>query len=380
MDAERQPERPQRGGLLLGRILGVPVRVSMAWVVVAVLLIIVYAPLARARVPGLSVTGSYFAAVGFIALLLVSVLLHELGHAVAAQRHGIGVRGMTLWMLGGYTELEHEPRTPRSDLFVSLAGPVVSLLLGGVGLALFSMLDAPSVLRELTFQFTFANLGVGVFNLLPGLPLDGGVLVRAGVWRISGSRDRATVAAGWCGRVIAVAVIASGVVIGYLRLGSNVGVLFTIAVGAFLWMGATRAIQAGTLAVRLPMLNARSLARPAITAAADLPLAEAIRRAQAAEARAIVVVDGTGRAAGLVAGHAAAAVPEQRRPWIPVSSVSRSVEPGMIIPADLAGEPLLHALHAHPATEYLVGEIDRVVGVLVATDVADTLDPKGSIR
>jgi hypothetical protein len=81
-----------------------------------------------------------------------------------------------------------------------------------------------------------------------------------------------------------------------------------------------------------------------------------------------------------VTEHAVAATPEERRPWIPVSSVARTLEPGMIIPADLTGEGLLRAMQACPATEYVVSDADHVVGVLVAGDVAQTLDPKGNPR
>lgn len=363
----------------MARILGVPLHVSPAWLLIAVVLVALYAPAIGDRVPGIGLAGSYAVAAAFVGLLLVSVLLHEIGHALAALRLGVGVTGMTLWMLGGFTELEHEPRTPGADFLVAAAGPAVSFLLGGVGLGALAVLPDPGVGRELAFQFAFTNLAVAVFNLLPGLPLDGGQLVRAGVWRLSGNRDTGTVAAGWGGRVVAVAVICLAAVSGYLG-ASTTGLLLTVLVGAFLWTGASRALRSARLNRRLPHLHARALARPALLVPADLPLAEATRRAEEAGARAVVVCDAAGTPTGIVSGHAAAAVPAARRPWVPVSSVARSTAPGTVLPAHLSGEPLLRALQAHPAPEYLVVDDDRVVGVVVDTDVAAALQHQGSLR
>jgi Zn-dependent protease len=381
MADNRRPAPGARRGLRIGRLFGVPIYVSATWLIIAVVIVAGYAPLVQERLPELSAGAAYLTAFGFVVLLFLSVLLHELGHAVAALRLGVGVRAMTLWMLGGYTEMERDPRTPGGEFAVAAAGPAVSFVLGVAGLVGLAFLD-DGVARELALQVTWSNLAVALFNLLPGLPLDGGSLVRSLVWKIAGNREAGTVAAGYAGRGVAVLVIVGGLA---LALGdspslSQLGLVFTIMVGIFLWFGASQSIRAGRLSRRLPMLDARRLARPALTVPADLPLAEALRRARAAGARGLVVVDPDGTATGVVAEHAATAVPEDRRPWVPVSSVARTLEPGMIVPADLTGEGLLQALRTHPTTEYLVSEADRVVGVLVTTDVAETLDPKGSTR
>jgi len=380
MDENRRPAPTPRRGLQIGRILGIPVYVSATWLVIALVIVVGYAPLVQVRLPELSTVAAYATALGFVVLLFASVLLHELGHAVTAQRLGVRVRAMTLWMLGGYTEMEREPRTPAGEFLVAVAGPIVSFALGILGLIGVVTLDG-GVAHELAVQVAFSNLSVAVFNMLPGLPLDGGSLVRAAVWKLAGNREAGTVAAGYSGRVVAVLVIAGGLA---LALGSGnlsqIGLIFTLMVGVFLWFGASQSIRAGRLSRRLPMLDARQLARPALTVPPDLPLAEALRRAQDASARALVVVDTDGTATGVVAEHAATAVPAERRPWVPVSSVARTLEPGMIVPADLTGEGLLRALRTHPTTEYLVSEADRVIGVLVTADVAETLDRKGSTR
>ncbi|HEV2089422.1 MAG TPA: site-2 protease family protein, partial [Cryptosporangiaceae bacterium] len=246
MVAERAEEQGARRGLRIGRILGVPVYVSAAWLVMAVLLIAIYAPVVQGRLAGISVSRAYLVAAAFVGLLLASVLAHELGHAVTAKRLGIRVRAMTLWMLGGYTELEREPSTPAGEFLVAVAGPAVSLALGAAGIAAAVVTPAGGTAHELAVQFALSNVLVGVFNLLPGLPLDGGSLVRAGLWRLTGDRHGATIASGWTGRAVAVLVLAGGVALSTTR--SSTGVLLTIVVGLFLWMGASRAIRAGRLA------------------------------------------------------------------------------------------------------------------------------------
>ncbi|MCW2503032.1 MAG: peptidase [Actinomycetia bacterium] len=382
MDPTPPPPRADRKGLRIGVVAGVPVYVSATWLVIAVFIVIGYQPIVAARLPSISSTAAYVTAFGFVIVLFVSVLLHELGHALVALRLGIRVRAMTLWMLGGYTEMEREPSSPRDEFAVAAAGPAVSLLVGALSAVGVLALPDGTIARELVFQSAVSNLSVAVFNLLPGLPLDGGSLVRAAIWRIAGNRDTGTVAGGWAGRVVAVLVIAAGVfpaLFGARGLGGT-SLLLTLAVGIFLWFGASQAIQLGTMSARLPSLRPRELVRPSLNVPADLPLAEALRRARDAGARGLVVVDSAGSASAVVTEHAVAATPEERRPWIPVGSVARTLEPGMIIPADLTGEGLLQAMRACPATEYVVSEADHVVGVLVAGDVAQTLDPRGNTR
>jgi CBS domain-containing protein len=226
-----------------------------------------------------------------------------------------------------------------------------------------------------------SNLTVAVFNILPGLPLDGGSLVRAAVWRLGADRVQGTIVAGWGGRVVAAIVLLSGVALALSGRGpTSVGLLLTVAVGVFLWVGATQSIRAAQLTARMPDLDARRLVRPSLVVLGDLPLAEAMRRATEAGARGLVVTDGTGAATAVVSEHAVEATPVERRPWVSVAAVARTLQPGMIIPADLTGENLLRAMRACPSAEYVVNDGDRVLGVLVAGDVVHTLDPKGTIR
>jgi CBS domain-containing protein len=146
--------------------------------------------------------------------------------------------------------------------------------------------------------------------------------------------------------------------------------LWVVAIAAFIWIGAGQSIRATKFRERLPALQARRLARRAISVPAGTPLAEAIRQADESKARAVVVVDHDNKPIAIVNEAAVMATPPQRRPWIDAGSMARTIEPAMILNADLAGMALLEAIRRAPASEYLlVDETGQVVGVLAARDL-----------
>jgi CBS domain-containing protein len=147
-------------------------------------------------------------------------------------------------------------------------------------------------------------------------------------------------------------------------------VLLAGMVALFLWTAASSALQSARARSSLPALVARKLARRALAVPDDLPLAEAVRRAREAEAGSLITVTGAGRPIGLVSEAALVATPEERRPWVAVSTVARTIEPGMSLPATIEGEQLVRAMADMPAHEYLLVEDDgSVYGVLSALDV-----------
>jgi CBS domain-containing protein len=189
---------------------------------------------------------------------------------------------------------------------------------------------------------------------------------------VTGRPGQATVVAAWAGRVLAVLVLVAGFAI-LARQGSQAqlfDLIWLAVIAAFMWAGATQALRATRVRERLPALQARALARRAIAIPASLPLAEAIRRADAAQARALVVVDHEDRPIAIVNETAVMATPPQRRPWIDAGSLARTIDPGLILPADLSGMALIEAVRRNPASEYLLVEPSgQVYGVLAAADL-----------
>ena len=353
----------------IARPFGIPVFVSPYWFLIAGVFIVLYARGLDHSVPA---NLRYVVAAAFVVLLYASVLVHELSHSVVARGFGLPVRRILLYPLGGFSEIEREPPTPGREFLVSAAGPLISLVLAAIGFGLARAFQPTGVPGVLLSQLVVANLLVGLFNLLPGLPLDGGRMLRAGVWKLTGRPSSATVAAAWAGRGLAVLVLLVPLVL-FLRTGSQVQVfdaLWLAVIAAFMWTGATQSLRASRVRERLPGVQARLLARRAIPVPSSLPLAEAIRRADAAQARALVIVDHEDRPIAIVSEAAVMATPVQRRPWVDAGSLARTLDPGLVLSADLSGMALIEAVRRSPASEYLLVEPSgQVFGVLAAADL-----------
>lgn len=365
------PEAAVRGGVRVGRVLGVPVLVSPTWLLFAAFVVLTYGPALTDR---FGTTRAYVGAAAFAVLLLLSVLLHEIGHCVVARAFGLPVRSITITFLAGLTEITEPPQTPAREYAVAVIGPLVSLLLAGLGLASLPLFAPDSLPFLLAAIVAISNGLVAGFNLLPGLPLDGGRVLRAAVWKVTGDPDRSTRVAAWAGRVVAVVVVPV-LLLGVLPATgvstASVGtVLFTALIAGFIYVGASASLQRAKYLERLPRASVAALARPALEVAGDLPLAEAVRRAQASGLRAIVVRDSAGGLQGVVSEASVLATPEERRPWVTVDTVARRVEDGLVLDPALEGEALLAAMRATPASEYVVPDPTGPVRVLVTADVA----------
>jgi len=367
--APRPRTRPP-GTFKVGTIAGSDVLVSSSWFIVAALIAVAVSPRVDAVQPGLGAL-KYLAGFAFAVALYLSVLLHEASHALMARRYGYPVTSITLHFLGGMTQIEGEARRPRQEFWIAVVGPLTSLAVCGAAFALL-LLDPQGLLRMVVEGLAVANLFVGVLNLVPGLPLDGGRVLKSLVWGATGDVHRGTIVAAWGGR--ATAVLVMGWPLLQARLTGQQPALLDFVlffvVASFLWAGATAAMVNARMRSRLPHLVARDLARRTLAVPDDLPLAEAVRRAQEAHAGSIVTVTGSGRPVGVVSEAALLATPEERRPWVAVSTVARGLEGGLRLPATITGEDLVVAISRTPAREYVLVEEDgSIYGVLSTADV-----------
>lgn len=360
---------PRGGGVRLGRVAGIDVNVTNSWFLIVGLLALLIAPSIQDVAPGLG-NWAYLAGAALAVLLYVSVLLHEISHALAARAFKMPVRSINLHFLGGATEIEGEAATPWREFVIAVVGPITSLLIGGFAWLLVDLFEK-GLLHFAVAALATANLIVGVLNLVPGLPLDGGRVLQSVVWGVTRRRTLGVIVAAWGGRLTAItAMLYPALLPAFGRSPDVIDYLFGFMIGAFLWAGATQALVLARLRSKLPGLQARKLARSAIGVPADLPVAEAVRRAQEAHAGSLVVVTPDGRPAGIVNEAAVRSTPSERQPWLSCGDLARRVDDGLLLNADLAGEALLRAMNRTPATEYLVTEADgSIYGVLVATDV-----------
>lgn len=379
------PKPPRRrrdpgGGLLMGRPFGVPVYVAPSWFLVAALITWVFGGQLDRVLPELGAL-RYLVSLFFAVAFYASVLVHELAHTVAALRFKLPVRRIQLQFFGGVSEIEKEAETPGREFVLAFVGPLLSLVLSGLFYLAMLAVEPGTVPGVLLAGLMISNLIVAAFNLLPGLPLDGGRMLRAVVWKITGRPMSGTVAAAWVGRALAVSVLIGLPLLtqsGALgETQDNIGGMDTVTdallaaiLAAIIWTGAGNSLRMARLREHLPELKARSLTRRAVPVETGTPLSEALRRANDAGARALVVVDANGEPLSLVREAAIVGVPEHRRPWVAVSGLAQDITDGMRVSAELAGEPLLDVLRATPATEYLVVEDSgEIYGVLSAADV-----------
>ncbi len=360
---------------MIARPFGVPVDVTPAWFLVAALITWGFGETVEQLVPGLG-PWRYAVSLAFALLLYLSVFVHELSHTVVALRSGLPVRRISLHVLGGVSEIERPAQTPGREAGIALAGPLVSLLLAALGLLAAELFEPGSVARLLARALMLSNLLVGLFNLLPGLPLDGGRVLSAAVWAATGRRHTGTVVAGHLGRALALSLLGVPFLVAQLR-GTDVSLvdlLWAVLLGAFIWVGASQAILQGGVQQRLPAVSARALTRRAIPVRPDLPLGEALRQAHRSGAGGLVVVDADGVPMGLVSEHQVRSVPAERHPWVAVGDLSRRLSPELTLRADLAGQELVTTMTSHPAGEYLVVEANGdIYGTLAAADVEHAL-------
>lgn len=368
-DEQRAPAYPP-GTFRVGTIGGVDILVRSSWIFVALLLSYLFAPEVDHVQPGLG-SWKYVAGLVYAVLLYLTVLLHEMSHALMAKRYGLPVRWITLSFLGGMTTIDGEAEDAAQQFKIAVVGPLTSLLVGAVAVGIAFLVDGGLVGLAVD-GIAFANLVIGALNLVPGLPLDGGRVLQALVWRRTGDPHRGTVVAAQAGRVVAVIALAWPLLftIATHRRPDFLDYALAWIVAVFLWTGATSAITSVRIRSRLPALQARSLARRAIAVPEDLSVAEAVRRANEEGAGGIVLHTGDEQLSGLVSQVALTSTPPDRRPWQPISSVSRTMEDGLVLSADLTGEALIRAISRTPATEYLLVEGDgSVFGVLSTSDV-----------
>lgn len=355
------------GGLLLFRFGGVPVLISPSWWLGAVAVIVLYAPLVTRFLPGAGAVTSIVLAAAFAVLLGVSVLAHELGHCVVALRLGLPVRRVRLFLLGGLSEITRTPRRPSHEGIVALAGPVVSILLAVLCGTVLLLLPSEGPLWLLVAECAVANTVVALFNLLPGLPLDGGRMLRAGVWALSGRRvagTRAAVVGGWlvAGLLVLWAMwgLATESPDRWLRLGVCALTAWFVIAGAGGELAAEqrRAWPEG--------LRLNDLVRPILQLPAESPVAAAL---VAAAGRGVVLVRADGVAVGLLDQVAAERLAQQS-PNSPAEQAAEPIRPESVLLDSEPGEDIAERVQETPAWQFLVvNQEGRPAGVLRREDL-----------
>ena len=377
-------------GLVVGRVAGAPVVVDAWWPLGALVLAAVYVPTASrvARPLGdLAASGVptgvvvLLMTVAFVVLLLGSVALHEVAHALVARAHGHAVRSVTLTAWGGRTTYDPRGTTPRSHLLTALAGPAVNLVLALVLGATAVVLGSSSASRgagvvvQVLVAGAAANAVVAVVNLVPALPYDGGAVLEAVIWRLTRSRPtavRVAAASGYGLAVSLVVVLAAWWFLADVR-PSPLVLTWGLVLAALVGHGAARAAPGAAVPARAATLDPARLVRPVTVVDPDATIDDALSTLLADGVRAVVVPDALGRPIAWADGAALAAVPSERRDGH-VLEAATALSPAAPVDASLTGLDLFEAVRALAAAPVLVAERHgRVVGLIVVAEVVATL-------
>lgn len=371
----------------IGRALGIPIHVHASWFLVFFFvtwsMATGYLP---ETLPGLS-TPRYWGMGGIAALLLfLSVLLHELGHSYVALRYQIPIKQITLFIFGGMAHMGKEPPSPRAECLIALAGPIVSLILGagclGGAMALESLLPRSGTqgLVVLGSLLGMVNVQLGLFNLIPGFPLDGGRVLRAGLWAWNKDFNRATRQAALMGIGFGVAL---GLIGAALMVGARSGALgqstatnggWLIFIGAFLFSAALAGKRQASVRTPLTSVTVREvMAHHVVTLLPDMSVQDAVDQYFVAHGFGGFPVCEEGHVLGVVTVENVHAVPSALWPWRRVRDIMHPASPAFFIPPDWSVMQAMDYMVQGGCDLLVVMENKEIVGLVTRSGLTQFL-------
>jgi Zn-dependent protease/CBS domain-containing protein len=364
-------------GIPMGRIAGI--RVAASWtllIVVALLVLGLAGGVFPREYPGLAASWYLVAALAGAALFLVSLLAHELAHALVARRAGVHVESITFWLFGGVARLGGDAGTPTAALWIALVGPLTSLALAGVFAAAASGLrgaGAPAVVAGVPGWLAWTNLGLALFNLLPGAPLDGGRVLRALLWLRSGDPNRSALTAARAGRALGIVLVGLGILQIFSGLGASG--LWIAFIGWFLGGAARAEEQLATARETLAGVRVRDAMTPdpvAVPSSATVAqvLVEMTTRLRFTS---LPVLDDQGVLVGLVTLRRLREVPPERRATTRLAEVACPRQDLVTVAPDEPLADLVGRVSAAEDGRALVLDGERLVGIVSPTDIMRAL-------
>jgi Zn-dependent protease len=267
--------QPPSGSIRLARVAGVPVYLDRTWLILGAF--IAWTGWRSGGDLGFTSGTALAYAAWLVVSILVAVLGHEVAHAVAGRALGFRVHRIVATLWGGHTAYDGTGATPGRAAVIAVSGPVANAVLAAMGALAVAVLPQPWT--EFAYWFFIINLLLAGFNLLPGLPLDGGQIVQSLIWMLSGRRDLGLVVAGWCGRVLAAAVVFSFGLLPVVRSGGEVdiiSVVLALVMGWILWTGATAALRRAPFERLLDQLDPDEVIEPAGLVEATTPVGQLV--------------------------------------------------------------------------------------------------------
>jgi Zn-dependent protease/CBS domain-containing protein len=361
----------------LGRISGI--RIGVNWSVLVIVALLAYGlavgqfPAAAPRRP----VAEYVAAAVVTAVAYMgSLLAHELAHSLVARRNGLQVEGITLWLLGGVSRLQGEVADPGAEVRIAGVGPLVSLLLGGAFLLLAWLVHAAGVRGVLVAALAWLggiNVLLAVFNVIPAAPLDGGRLLRAVLWRITGDRLKATEWSARSGQVFGWALVVIGVYLVLVR--RNYSWLWFILLGWFLISAATAESRQAELQSRLRTVPVWQIMTPdPVTVPASATVAQFLTDYLPRHRHSAFPVVNGGQTTGLVTVHRASQVPASEQGNTTLGDVACPLADVARATPDEPAADVLPRLNECSDRRALVFTGDHLAGIISPTDISRALE------
>lgn len=334
------PQAPPPSGLRIGRIFGIPIYLHSSWFIIFALITLSLATQFTASHPHWGPQQRWMLGIITSLLFFASVIFHELAHSIVARHYRIPVGSITLFVFGGLSHIERDPDSALQEFNIAIAGPLSSLFLAGCFALVWRFVHISEMITAASGWLAWINFILGVFNLVPGFPLDGGRVLRGIVWGVTGNFTRASQIASTCGRAFAFVIILIG---GWQALfyGAWVNGLWLIFIGWFLLEAAKESFAQVALRSTLTGVRAEDIMTPEIpTVARDISLDDYIHEVLRTGRRSHIVT-GAGTPVGLVTLHSARAVP--RDEWNN-TSIQAVMVPIDRVHSALPDEPVLQIL------------------------------------
>lgn len=360
-------------GFSIGRVHGIPITADASWLIIFFLIwMFFWTDLVTAADQGIvaSTGGAGFWVGAFVGTLLFfgSIIVHELSHSLVAVGRGIQVKRIHLFVFGGVSEIEEEATTPGVEFAITIAGPLASVILGAMFFGFSFLFADGTIVHRLTERLAFVNVVLGVFNLAPGFPLDGGRVLRSIVWKITGDFNRATRVAAMGGRGVALLMVVIGVV--DLFTTGNFGGLWWIVLGWFLFQAAGSALlQMETKEVLHGVTAGQIMTPTPIAVDGDLTLQDLFDEFFMQHNYSCFPVVEGGRVRGLISLRELREVDRERWGAVRTSDVMRRLEPEDAVSSETDVEALLPRLVGEGRRVVVVRD-GRLVGIISSSDVA----------
>lgn len=368
------------GTFRIGKIAGIDIDIHVSWIIILVFLTVSLATGWFPQLyPGWSTATYWLIAFLSSLLLFVSVLLHELAHSLVARRRGLPVKSITLFIFGGVSNIEREPQSPGVEFQIAFVGPLTSLVIGAICFLLqVPLRGSNSPLEGILFYLAVTNILLGVFNLIPGFPLDGGRVLRSIVWRLTGNLRQATRVAALTGQIIAYLLILLGIWIFFV--GDILDGIWFGFIGWFLLSAAQSANAQGMLTSVLSGVTVGEVMNPKpATVPADISLQQLVDAYFLPGGLRYALVMQADHLVGLITLGDIRHIPREQWGQVPVSTAMIPLSRLHVVTPQQSLSDVLPLMAGRDVNQLPVLENDALVGILSRDAIVHYLEVRRSL-